>query len=413
MEKHLDLALDIGEQMLLSGAEVHRVEDSLTRICTAFGATRVDVFIITASMVLTVHDSDGLPYTQTRRIFGAGTDFNRLSKLNALSRKICSNKNITYEEIKSELCEITKAKIYPLWVEFAFYSVIAMAFTLFFGGTFVQSLVSLVIGFIVRYFILFSDKFVKNKIFTKFLSSFGLTALSFLALNIKIVNSVDEIIIGNIMVLIPGVGLTNSLRDLFTGDSMAGVLRFIEALLTALAIALGYMLFVFITGETPYYTGIKATDEFYKFIIQVIMAIVGSVGFGILFNVRNKNLIAVGVGGGIGWALYLLLFYFIKSETVCYFIVSVSISLYAEIMARVLKAPTTVFLTPSLIPLVPGASLYYTMTSMFSKDFMLFTGKAFATLQLAAALALGVIVSTAVMKFINALLIKRLKNKVN
>ena len=77
-------------------------------------------------------------------------------------------------------------------------------------------------------------------------------------------------------------------------------------------------------------------------------------------------------------------------------------------MARILKAPTTVFLTPSLIPLVPGASLYYTMTSMFGGELTLFTGKAFATLQLAAALAFGVIVATALMKFVNNLLIKRL-----
>ncbi len=411
MKKRLDLALDIGEQMLLSGAEVHRVEDSLTRICTAFGAIRVDVFIITTSMVLTVHDSNGLAYTQTRRILSSGTDFNKLSRLNALSRKICSNDGLTYEEIRSELLVISSAKTYPLWLEFIIYSVIAMAFTLFFGGSLIQSIVSLFIGFLVRLVILFSDKFVKNKIFNKFIASFGLTAFSYLALKIKLVLSVDEIIIGNIMVLISGVGLTNSLRDLFTGDSMAGVLRFIEALLTALAIALGYLVFIFLIGETPYFSAISNSTEFYRYLVEIVMAIIGSIGFGMIYNVRDKNLVAVGVGGGVAWATYLLLYGIIKNETVCYFIVSVLVSLYAEVMARVLKAPTTIFLTPSLIPLVPGASLYYSMTFMFSNNLELFSGKAFETLQLAAALALGVIVSSAVMKFINAIIIKKIIKK--
>lgn len=411
MKKLLELALDIGEQMIFSGAEVHRVEDTLNRICTAFGASRVDVFIITTSMVLTVHDENGVSFTQTRRILSSGTDFNKLSKLNALSRKICSTKNLNEEEIRNELKEISNSKTYPLWFEFIIYSIIAMAFTLFFNGTFIQSVLSLFIGFLVRWLILFSDKYVKNKIFNKFIASFGLTAFSYIAFKLKIVLSVDEIIIGNIMVLISGVGLTNSLRDLFTGDSMAGVLRFIESLLTAVAIALGYLVFIFLIGETPYFTAIPKSAQFYKYVIEIVMAIIGSIGFGMLYNVRNKNLIAVGVGGALAWGTYLLLYSFINNETVCYFIVSVAVSLFAEVMARLLKAPTTVFLTPSLIPLVPGASLYYSMTFMFSGNLELFTGKAFATLQLAGALALGVIFSSVVMKFINTLILNKIVKK--
>ena len=59
---------------------------------------------------------------------------------------------------------------------------------------------------------------------------------------------VDKVIIGNIMSLVPGIGLTNALRDLFTGDSIAGLLRSIEAVLTALAIAAGYFLVTVLGG---------------------------------------------------------------------------------------------------------------------------------------------------------------------
>ena len=149
-----------------------------------------------------------------------------------------------------------------------------------------------------------------------------------------------------------------------------------------------------------------------EMVIQIITATIGSLSFGILFNVRGKNLIAVAVGGGLAWLLYLVLFNFVgvKNETICYLVVSFIISIYCEIMARVLKAPTTVFIAPSLIPLVPGASLYYTMTSMFGGDLVVFAEKALSTLQLAAALAFGVIISSAIMKIINKYFIHKRGN---
>lgn len=87
---YLYLALNIGEQMLMCGAEVHRVEDCIRRICTAYGAVRVDVFSITSSIVVTMYGPDFGSLTQTRRISRQNTDMYRLDRLNQLSRDICS-----------------------------------------------------------------------------------------------------------------------------------------------------------------------------------------------------------------------------------------------------------------------------------------------------------------------------------
>jgi len=100
----------------------------------------------------------------------------------------------------------------------------------------------------VRLGLLFSDKIISNKIFGKFFSAVVATFLAFSAVKLGWVANVDRIIIGNIMTLIPGIGLTNALRDLFTGDSIAGLLRSIEAVLTALAIAAGYFLVAVLGG---------------------------------------------------------------------------------------------------------------------------------------------------------------------
>lgn len=130
-------------------------------------------------------------------------------------------------------------------------------------------------------------------------------------------------------------------------------------------------------------------------IVQIIMGFIGSLGFAFLFNIRGRRLVATAFGGFLSWALFVVFNIFIHNDPVNYFLVAFLISVYAEIMARVMKTPTTTFITTALIPLIPGASLYYTMAYAFSSDLENFMIKGIYTLQLAAALAIGIIVAVA------------------
>lgn len=146
-----------------------------------------------------------------------------------------------------------------------------------------------------------------------------------------------------------------------------------------------------------------------KEILQIIAGLAGSVGFAILFNIRGKRLIATAVGGFISWLLYVIIHKFIENEAVVYLIVSALISVYAEVMARVLKTPTTTFTITSLVPLIPGGSLYYTMTSLFRADRAEFMQRAGYTAQLAAALALGIVAVTGATRLLYRILALRKK----
>ena len=130
-----------------------------------------------------------------------------------------------------------------------------------------------------------------------------------------------------------------------------------------------------------------------KEIVQLIAATLATFGFAVLFNIRGKKLIGVTLGGLVGWVVYLTSVHLLSDDTLPYFIAAVAISLYAEIAARIMKCPVTLIITSALIPLVPGASLYYTMAHVLS-DGHEFGGRAFTTLGIAAALAGGIIVST-------------------
>ncbi len=247
MNRILNLIMDICEQMLISGAEVSRVEESVKRMGAAFGAQRSDAFIITSSMEVTLKDSEGNTYTQTRRISGSGTDIERLHLLNALARKISSGK-LDLDAAQKEFLSVGESKRYPAFLAIVSYAIISGAFTVFFGGGAKECLCAVVVGIVLALIVKLTEVGHLNKIFAKFFCSFIATLLALTVLRLGIVHTADNIIIGFIMSLIPGVGLTVALRDLFVGDSISGVLRTIEAVLFAFAIAGGYFLAAFIMG---------------------------------------------------------------------------------------------------------------------------------------------------------------------
>ena len=140
--------------------------------------------------------------------------------------------------------------------------------------------------------------------------------------------------------------------------------------------------------------------------LQILWGALGTSAFAILFNIRRLRLAAAAAGGLLSWLIFVLLNKFIPNEPVNYFIVSLFMSCYAEIMARLLKTPTTTFITTTLIPLIPGGSLYYTMSYAFQSNLSMFVEKAIYTLQLASALALGIIVATNLTRIVVSVLYK-------
>ena len=237
----LACALDIGEQMLISGAEVGRVEAAIRFICTAYGCSRTDVFTITSSIVVSAAWPDGSHATQTRRITGTRTDLTRLHRLNSLSREICADRP-SYEYVQTRLSEICAQKPYPLWLEALGSALIAFSFAVFFGGALIDGLAAGVLGLCLRYTTWLLQKAAMNQIFVNVVASFLLSLGAILLVRVGVGHDVNKIIIGNIMLLIPGIALTNSLRDMISGDIMTGMLRFLDAVLVAAAIAAGYIL---------------------------------------------------------------------------------------------------------------------------------------------------------------------------
>ncbi|MBQ9080561.1 MAG: threonine/serine exporter family protein [Clostridia bacterium] len=105
------------------------------------------------------------------------------------------------------------------------------------------------------------------------------------------------------------------------------------------------------------------------FVIGVLTACAGALGFAFLFRVDLKYIPWATIGGGVSWAVYLLVFEFLPNVFVSALACAAAATVYSEILAYICRTPATVFLMPSLIPMVPGGSLYYTMSNLIMKDY--------------------------------------------
>ena len=227
--------------MLTSGAEVNRVENTLQRMLTAYGCSRVDVFTITSSIVVTVRRNENETYTQTRRIMNYETDMHKLDLCNALSRRVC-RETAQPAELAKEVERIRCQENYPAWIRFLTYGGISGAFSVFFGGNAMDGLAAILCGFILFFSIELCSRMKLQRIIQTIICSamVGLGAVFFTGIGIGV--SVDKIIIGNIMLLIPGIAFTTSVRDMISGDTISGLLGLCEAIIRALAIAVGFAL---------------------------------------------------------------------------------------------------------------------------------------------------------------------------
>lgn len=239
-EMLLDCALDIGEQMLRSGAEISRIEDTIERICRAYGAVRIDVFTITSCIIATLKlTEDSRPTSQTRRVRTTTNDMDKLERLNALSRDICATLP-DCTEIRRRFREICIDRTYPVWGQYLNYALVASTFSVFFGGSVADALVSAVIGMMLKYLTSVCTRYGMNTFFNNVLCSIAGGCIAVLAVMSGLGHSFDKIAIGDIMLLIPGALLTNSLRDLIGGDTVSGIMRLFNAIMGAVGIALGF-----------------------------------------------------------------------------------------------------------------------------------------------------------------------------
>ena len=377
--------LDMGEMMLACGAEVNRVEDTLSRVAHAYGAIKADVFVITSSIVLTATFPEERIYTMSRRITGGGgSDFIKLEEVNALSRRICSEPMST-EKLLEELKKINDRKDYTAVKGILGSGFAAGAFAVFFGGSLLDGIMAVLMGMLVWVASYFLAKVVPNKVTFNLICSFGVAMIICIIGLIMGGMQVDKVAIGVIMLLIPGIAITNAVRDTILGDTISGTLKLIQSLLMAFMIAAGFMLAIKISGVDA--THISASDGAY----QLLPGVMGSIGFALIFNLKVKYLPYIAAASFFAWGIYLICeLNFGLGVFWCSLISGIFSDVSSQLLARIKKAPATLFLISTVIPLIPGSCLYYSAYYLVTDSRGDFAHYAMTTVLAVLGLALGI-----------------------
>lgn len=238
LKKLLIMAMIAGRIMLKNGAETYRVEDTILRLCKSRMNIRyAETFVTTTGIFLTVeYGDDAISYTY--RIKSRKIDLNKVAMVNDLSRKFVSSE-MSIDEGQSILYNIESSKAYSRPIKVFFGGIAGGFFSLLFGGGFLDFLSSFIISLLLVGLI----DFLEEKKFTFFLKNIIggaiVTIFTILFIQIGIDISLDKVIIGSIMPLVPGVAITNAIRDTITEDFVSGLSRGVEAVIIALSIAFG------------------------------------------------------------------------------------------------------------------------------------------------------------------------------
>lgn len=396
-----EIAIDLGYELAMCGAETFRVEESIIRILRTYGI-ECEVFAIPNCLTLSFEAANGKPMTRMRRVGFHGNNLEGVERFNALSRRICAEK--PEPEVARQWLNETRAscRIFSLPVSLLGYFCAAFGFALFFGSILSDCVIAGLCGVVMGLLAKGMDALKANPFFSTFSSAFAAALIIYLLAPLGIVQTVDGAIIGTMMILVPGIALTYSMRDIIYGDTNSGLNRIVQVVMLALAIALGTAVAWSATIPVWGRDATRATLN-YPEAVQCLAAFIGCIGFAILFNVHGTGMWLCTFGGILTWVTYLIASALGSGVIAANFWAAAFASAYAESLARIRKFPATAYLVVSAIPLFPGAGIYYTTTYALQKNTSMAMARGFQTAGIAGAMAVGILLMSTIVRLITTL----------
>lgn len=233
----MEIVLKAGEIMLTSGAEIYRVEETIIRICNSYHVP-CESFVLPTGIFISIRDETGSMHTAFKRIRQRTVDLNRIDRVNTFSRDL-KDCLMNYEAAVKHLADIESIRQYNLTVRLVAAATGSFVFTLLFKGSYYDGIAAVIIGLLT---FLMKEGLTRKGFFQFFeLFSAGLVAgfLSIAAVRLFPMLNEYKIIIGSVMLYLPGVAITNGIKDAFYGDLVASFTRLGEAFLVAAAVAAG------------------------------------------------------------------------------------------------------------------------------------------------------------------------------
>ncbi|MCD8366703.1 MAG: threonine/serine exporter family protein [Clostridiales bacterium] len=246
----LEFILKFSERMLVSGANLERLDDSVYRICDAYGCQDVHFFSLNCYVSLCMKDAEGNKAMGQRCIWsGTDTHLENLSRLNQLSRRICAEPPEP-AALEGMLNEAVNTKGYSQPMLLVGFLLAMAGLTGVFGGS-MGDLVVVLFNTVLMFLAgLYLKRLIFNKVVFNVLCTFVVGSIAIGAQAIGLASDLYTVMIVNSMMVIPGISMVNSFRNILCGNEINGLVEFFKVILETMAIVGGFILSIYLFGRT-------------------------------------------------------------------------------------------------------------------------------------------------------------------
>ena len=356
----LEIILKAGKILLSSGAEISRTEDTMNYIARAMNFKDLEAYVSNRGIFATAKKDDNTEITRICNVPEVDINLSKIESVNALSRRI-TQKNITIEEIESELNQIDTMSDYSFFWRLVAYTLGASGFSYAIGSSITDSIIAGIIGLILGVYMCTIKRILNSDVLITILGSILIALFGNLFIHFNIGSNLSVILLGAMIDIVPGVPFVNAIREYSQNNYNTGITLMMGALLTCISMAVGVAVvqsLLFNIQMIPLYTSNLDTNSLTTMFMRSIMAGIGTTAFAILFRVAKQHFIDCTILGFISWFLFLTLSSLQSNVMLSIFISGFIIAISSRVLAVKRKCPAIVFLMTSLFPLLPGLSFY-------------------------------------------------------
>lgn len=238
-ERVLELAVEMGEILLQSGAEIFRVEDTMRRVCNYYNVSSCSFFVMGNGIISSSEAAGQRPMAKVRYLPVKGAQLDKVVAINQLSREIAEGKYASLDEVENRIREIRAMPPFPKLALILSSAVASASFCILFGGNVEDTIAAFLSGFMLYVFLTLVGNPRMSKIFSNICGGVVATATCLLTYRLGLGENLSPMISGAIIPLVPGVAFTNGIRDIGDGDYLSGTVRLLDAMWSFLCIAIG------------------------------------------------------------------------------------------------------------------------------------------------------------------------------
>ena len=365
VEDILDFCTLLGSRMIASGANLERVQLAVERISRAYGLTDVSLYLLSTNISLSARDNAGYYAIRQRSIPAVKLQMNRLQSLNSLCYSIAKH-TPSPKDLRGLLDDASNVDEYSDHIVLLGQICAMSLLCLLFGGWFREVICVVMIITVVHYTLRMIEIARIDKILTNALTMWIATTIVFLLTGFGISDNKPVLIITATMMIIPGIPLVNAMRNILCGNEMNGILQTAKVTVETMSLALGIFLSFHMFGspeqlDKPFVSVITSP------LLLILLSFAASACFGAVFQIGKKDLWLAGLGGALT-RIVLLVFTPILPRLIYMTVSAFAASLYAEFLATLQKKPSTYYVYPAIIPLIPGDLFFFTLLGVYIEN---------------------------------------------